>query len=43
VGGGVPIRSRAFAFTALVALNFCFFFLGAMGYAARLLGIGIMQ
>ena len=43
VGGGAPIKSLALAFTALVALNFRFFLLAGMTFAAPLPGIGIMQ
>lgn len=42
-GGGAPIVARAKAFTALVALNFFFFFRVAIVSAARLPNTGIMQ
>ena len=42
-GGGEPIKSRAFDFTAFVALNLGLFFLGAMVCATPFWSIGIMQ
>jgi hypothetical protein len=42
-GGGMPMVSRAIAFTALVALNFFFFLRGAMQSAIKAGTIGIMQ